>query len=98
VPTVVSVKVASSGDGGSSSRSRHNDFGNESSKEMIQLVFTQPSQKEPIFVNAGKVGICEVTSILLDNAIDCRNNSNTRATKRHLNVLDNLSKKFGFNE
>ena len=46
-----------------------NDFGNESSKEMIQLIFTQPSQKEPIFVNADKVRICEVISNLLGNAI-----------------------------
>ncbi|MGB6590358.1 MAG: HAMP domain-containing sensor histidine kinase, partial [Candidatus Nitrosopolaris sp.] len=46
-----------------------NDFGNESSKEMIQFVFTQPSEKEPIFVNADKVRICEVISNLLGNAI-----------------------------
>jgi signal transduction histidine kinase len=45
-----------------------NDFGNESSKK-IQLVFTQPSQKEPIFVNADKVRISEVISNLLGNAI-----------------------------
>ena len=45
-----------------------NDFGNESSKK-IQLVFTQPSQKEPFFVNADKVRICEVISNLLGNAI-----------------------------
>jgi signal transduction histidine kinase len=35
----------------------------------IQLVFTQPSQKEPIFVNADKVRISEVISNLLGNAI-----------------------------
>ena len=45
------------------------DFVNESSKEMIQLIFTQPSQREPIFVNADKVRICEVISNLLINAI-----------------------------
>jgi signal transduction histidine kinase len=45
-----------------------NDFGNELSKEKIQLVFA-PSQKEPIFVNADKVRICEVISNLLGNAI-----------------------------
>ena len=45
------------------------DFGNESSNEKIQLVFTQPSQKEPILVNADKVRICEVISNLLGNAI-----------------------------
>ena len=45
-----------------------NDFGNESSKK-IQLVFTQPSQKDPFFVNADKVRICEVISNLLGNAI-----------------------------
>ena len=45
-----------------------NDFGNESSKK-IQIVFTQPSQKEPFFVNADKVRICEVISNLLGNAI-----------------------------
>ena len=46
-----------------------NDFRNESSKEMFQLAFTQPSQKEPIFVNADKVRISEVISNLLGNAI-----------------------------
>ncbi len=45
------------------------DFSNELSKEKIQLVFTQPSQKEPIFVNADKVRISEVISNLLGNAI-----------------------------
>jgi signal transduction histidine kinase len=44
-----------------------NDFGNESSNNKIQLVFTQPSQKEPIFINA--VRISEVISNLLGNAI-----------------------------
>ena len=43
------------------------DFGNELSNEKI--VFTQPSQKEPIIVNADKVRICEVISNLLGNAI-----------------------------
>ena len=46
-----------------------NDFGNESSNEKIQFVFTQPSEKEPIFVNADKVRISEVISNLLGNAI-----------------------------
>ena len=46
-----------------------NDFGNESSNNKIQLVFTQPSQKEPIFINADKVRISEVISNLLGNAI-----------------------------
>ena len=46
-----------------------NDFSNELSKEKIQLVFTPPSQKEPIFVNADKVRIFEVISNLLGNAI-----------------------------
>ena len=46
-----------------------NDFGNELSKEKIQLVFIPPSQKEPIFVNADKVRIFEVISNLLGNAI-----------------------------
>jgi signal transduction histidine kinase len=46
-----------------------NDFDNELSKEKIQLVFTQPSQKEPIFINADKVRISEVISNLLGNAI-----------------------------
>ena len=46
-----------------------NDFGNESSKEKIQLVFKQPSQIEPFFVNADKIRICEVISNLLGNAI-----------------------------
>ena len=46
-----------------------NDFGNESLNEKIQLVFTHPSQKEPIFVNADKVRISEVISNLLGNAI-----------------------------
>jgi signal transduction histidine kinase len=45
------------------------DFVNESSKEMIQLIFTKPSQKEAILVNADKVRICEVISNLLGNAI-----------------------------
>jgi signal transduction histidine kinase len=45
------------------------DFGNESSNNRIQLVFTQPSQKEPIFINADKVRISEVISNLLGNAI-----------------------------
>ena len=34
-----------------------------------KIVFTQPSQKEPILVNADKVRICEVISNLLGNAI-----------------------------
>ncbi len=46
-----------------------NDFGNELSKEKIQLTFTQPTQKEPLFVNADKVRISEVMSNLLGNAI-----------------------------
>jgi signal transduction histidine kinase len=46
-----------------------NDFGNESSNNKIQLVFTQPSQSEPIFINADKVRISEVISNLLGNAI-----------------------------
>jgi len=46
-----------------------NDFDNESSNNKIQLVFTQPSQKEPIFINADKVRISEVISNLLGNAI-----------------------------
>jgi signal transduction histidine kinase len=37
-----------------------NDFGNESSNEKIQLLFTQPP--EPIFINADKVRISEVIS------------------------------------
>ena len=45
------------------------DFGNNLSKQKIQLVFTPPSQKEPIFVNADKVRIFEVISNLLGNAI-----------------------------
>jgi signal transduction histidine kinase len=45
------------------------DFSNELSKEKIQLVFTPPSQKEPIFVNADEVRIFEVISNLLGNAI-----------------------------
>jgi signal transduction histidine kinase len=45
------------------------DFSNELSKEKIQLVFTPPSQKEPIFVNADKLRIFEVISNLLGNAI-----------------------------
>lgn len=46
-----------------------NDFGDELSKiQLIELVFA-PSQKEPIFVNADKVRICEVISNLLCNAI-----------------------------
>jgi signal transduction histidine kinase len=45
------------------------DFNNELLKEKIQLVFTQPSKKEPILVNADKVRICEVISNLLGNAI-----------------------------
>jgi two-component system sensor histidine kinase VicK len=45
------------------------DFSNELSKEKIQLVFTPPLQKEPIFVNADKVRILEVISNLLGNAI-----------------------------
>ncbi|MFZ0224218.1 MAG: HAMP domain-containing sensor histidine kinase [Candidatus Nitrosopolaris sp.] len=44
-----------------------NDFGNELWNEKI--VFTQPSQKEPILVNADKVRISEVISNLLGNAI-----------------------------
>jgi len=44
-----------------------NDFGNESSNEKIQLLFTQPP--EPIFINADKVRISEVISNLLGNAI-----------------------------
>ncbi len=46
-----------------------NDFDNELSKEKIQLVFIQPLEKEPIFVNADKVRISEVISNLLGNAI-----------------------------
>jgi signal transduction histidine kinase len=45
------------------------DFSNELSKEKIQLVFTPPSQKEPIFVSADKLRIFEVISNLLGNAI-----------------------------
>jgi signal transduction histidine kinase len=44
-----------------------NDFGNESSNEKIQLLFTQPP--EPILINADKVRISEVISNLLGNAI-----------------------------
>jgi signal transduction histidine kinase len=44
-----------------------NDFGNESSNQKIQLLFTQPP--EPIFINADKVRISEVISNLLGNAI-----------------------------
>jgi signal transduction histidine kinase len=44
-----------------------NDFGNESSNEKIQLLFTQPP--DPIFINADKVRISEVLSNLLGNAI-----------------------------
>jgi signal transduction histidine kinase len=44
-----------------------NDFGNDSSNNKIQLVFTQPP--EPIFINADKVRISEVISNLLGNAI-----------------------------
>src|SRR5215467_1435898 len=44
-----------------------NDFGNESSNEKIQLLFTQPP--EPIFINADKVRISEVISNLLGNAV-----------------------------
>jgi signal transduction histidine kinase len=36
---------------------------------MLQLVFTQSSQKEPFFVNADNVRICEVISNPLGNAI-----------------------------
>jgi signal transduction histidine kinase len=46
-----------------------NDFSSELLKEKIQLVFTAPSQKEPIFVNADKVRMYEVISNLLNNAI-----------------------------
>jgi signal transduction histidine kinase len=46
-----------------------NDFGNELSKEKIELEFLQPLEKEPIFVNADKVRISEVISNLLGNAI-----------------------------
>ena len=46
-----------------------NDFGNESLNNKIQLVFTRPPQKEPIFINADKVRISEVISNLLGNAI-----------------------------
>jgi len=46
-----------------------NDFSNELSKEKIQLVFTQPTEKEAILVNADKVRISEVISNLLGNAI-----------------------------
>jgi len=46
-----------------------NDFDNELSKGKIQLVFIQPLEKEPIFVNADKVRISEVISNLLGNAI-----------------------------
>ena len=46
-----------------------NDFTSELSKEKIQLVFTAPSQKEPIFVSADKVRMYEVISNLLNNAI-----------------------------
>jgi len=42
-----------------------NDFGNESSNEKFQLLFTQPL--EPIFINADKVRISEVISNLLGN-------------------------------
>ena len=45
-----------------------NDFGNESSNNKIQLIFT-PSQQEPIFIHADKVRISEVISNLLGNAI-----------------------------
>jgi len=44
-----------------------NDFGNESSNNKIELIFTEPS--EPIFINADKVRISEVISNLLANAI-----------------------------
>ena len=44
-----------------------NDFGNESSNEKIQLLFTQPPA--PIFINADKVRISEVISNLLGNAV-----------------------------
>ncbi len=46
-----------------------NDFGNESSNNKIKLIFTQPSQKGPIFIHADKVRISEVISNLLGNAI-----------------------------
>jgi len=46
-----------------------NDFDNELSKEKIELVFIQPLENEPIFVNADKVRISEVISNLLANAI-----------------------------
>jgi signal transduction histidine kinase len=46
-----------------------NDFENELSKEKIELVFIQPLEKEPIFVNADIVRISEVISNLLGNAI-----------------------------
>jgi signal transduction histidine kinase len=46
-----------------------NDFDNELSKEKIQVVFIQPLEKEPIFVNADKVRISEVILNLLGNAI-----------------------------
>jgi signal transduction histidine kinase len=46
-----------------------NDFTSELSKGKIQLVFTAPSQKEPIFVSADKVRMYEVISNLLNNAI-----------------------------
>ena len=58
-----------------------NDFGNELSKEKIQLVFTPQSQKEPIFVNADKVRICEVMSNLLGNAIKFTTNETRRSIK-----------------
>jgi len=45
-----------------------NDFGNESLNNKIQLVFTQPSQKEPIFINADKVRISDVISNIFINA------------------------------
>jgi two-component system, OmpR family, sensor histidine kinase VicK len=44
-----------------------NDFGNESSNNKVEIIFTQPS--EPIFINADKVRISEVISNLLGNAI-----------------------------
>jgi two-component system sensor histidine kinase VicK len=47
------------------------DFSNELSKEKIEVVFTPPSQKEPIFVNADEVRIFEVISNLLGNTIKC---------------------------
>jgi len=72
-----------------------NDFSSELSKEMIELVFTQNSQSEPIFVNADKVRIFEVISNLLSNAIKFTARSDERriiinAEKRYSEAIVNI--------